>query len=168
MDLFGLDYDDEDFEDRPVPRSATKAHFASMEEAVAYAAQVRDEHLAALTPDAIDARVQKEIDRQFEDLLAKLFGMNNRWDYWEVDHCNGRAGESFLGDGIRILIKQRSEAFLAAALDGFTLEPNEEQVAAIRQELMEEIGRNLDRMIENTAEGLARALAQKVLPEVYS
>ena len=46
-------------------------------------------------------RVHKLLDDNAETIVLKLLGFDNRWNSWELDHCNGRKGESAAGDYLR-------------------------------------------------------------------
>lgn len=65
-------------------------------------AQVTEEWKALNTPEAVKKKVFKQLDAVSDEVVMKLLGFDCRWDKkWEIDHCNGRAGESAAGDFIR-------------------------------------------------------------------
>jgi hypothetical protein len=51
--------------------------------------------------DNIGEAVSRMLDERLQEIVAKLLGFDNNWDRWEVDHCNGRHGESAAGDWLR-------------------------------------------------------------------
>ena len=54
------------------------------------------------TPQVIGAQVKKTLDNGRETIILKLLGFDNRWSgKWELDHCNGRAGNSPAGDYLK-------------------------------------------------------------------
>ncbi len=55
------------------------------------------------SPEEIRKTIKKELDKHSKEILLKLMGFDNRWNQgrWELDHCNGRAGESSAGDYIK-------------------------------------------------------------------
>ena len=54
------------------------------------------------TADTIKHSVTKMLNKSSEEVVMKLLGFNNRWDSgYELDHCNGRSGNSAAGDFIR-------------------------------------------------------------------
>ena len=55
----------------------------------------------------LKARVKTLLDKNSREIVLKLLGFIDHWDRWEIDHCNGRSGESAAGDFIR---KTQSEA----------------------------------------------------------
>ncbi len=52
------------------------------------------------TPEKIKEKITRLLDENSEEITMKLLGFNNRsWDSkWELDHCNGRSGNSMAGD----------------------------------------------------------------------
>ena len=51
--------------------------------------------------EVLTQRVHKLLDDNAETIVLKLLGFDNRWNNWELDHCNGRKGESAAGDYLR-------------------------------------------------------------------
>lgn len=70
-------------------------------------AEAVSEWQAEHSPEVIKAKIKKLLDTNSKEVVLKLLGFNNNWDKWELDHCNGRSGESAAGDFIR---KYQSEA----------------------------------------------------------
>ena len=60
-----------------------------------------EEWKAANTEEKIKKNVTEQLNRASQEITMKLLGFNNRWDKWELDHCNGRSGESSAGDYLR-------------------------------------------------------------------
>ena len=56
----------------------------------------------ANTPEAIREKVHKSLDASSKEVVLKLLGFNNRWSNgWELDHCNGRNGNSVIGEYLK-------------------------------------------------------------------
>jgi hypothetical protein len=54
------------------------------------------------TPESLQASVIRQLDQAREEIVMKLLGFNTRYDQkWELDHCNGRSGESEAGTYLR-------------------------------------------------------------------
>lgn len=52
--------------------------------------------------DIIAAKIHKRLDTHLEEITLKLLGFDTRHDgKYEIDHCNGRAGNSAAGDYLR-------------------------------------------------------------------
>jgi hypothetical protein len=74
----------------------------SIEDALTVAEKAREEWLAENSgEDRIKSRVQTILDKRMEETVGKLLGFDTSWGKWELDHCNGRSGNSAAGDFIR-------------------------------------------------------------------
>lgn len=45
--------------------------------------------------------VRRKLDMRVEEVIVKAIGFDKSYGQWSVDHCNGRAGESMVGDWLR-------------------------------------------------------------------
>lgn len=53
------------------------------------------------TEEVIEERVTKQLDKSCTEITLKLLGFDESWGKWDLDHCNGRGGESAAGDYLR-------------------------------------------------------------------
>lgn len=53
------------------------------------------------TEASIKKKVTDLLNKNSEELTMKLLGFNDRYNKWELDHCNGRSGNSAAGDYLR-------------------------------------------------------------------
>lgn len=53
------------------------------------------------TPEKLKAKVKQLLDQNAQTITLKLLGFNDHWGKWELDHCNGRSGNSAAGDYLR-------------------------------------------------------------------
>jgi hypothetical protein len=53
------------------------------------------------TPAVITEKVKRALDRSNHEVTLKLLGFKNNYGDWELDHCNGRSGNSAAGDYLR-------------------------------------------------------------------
>ena len=81
--------------------------------------------------EALTQRVHKLLDDNAETIVLKLLGFDNRWNKWELDHCNGRKGESAAGD----YLKQDYERFLSEYLYKYAREEADKAAKEIIQSL---------------------------------
>lgn len=49
----------------------------------------------------IEREVKRRLDARTNEVVGKLLGFDSQWGEWRVDHCNGRAGESAVGNWLR-------------------------------------------------------------------
>ena len=60
------------------------------------------EWMANNTPEKIKAQCTRTLDRSAEEILRKVLGFKKVWDNsWELDHCNGRSGNSVVGEYLK-------------------------------------------------------------------
>lgn len=81
-------------------------------------------HIAAAVGEWQNANSEEKVKRNVKDLLdknskeitMKLLGFNTNYSQeWELDHCNGRSGESAAGDFIRRTQQTAIEEWLKSA-----------------------------------------------------
>lgn len=53
------------------------------------------------TEEAIHKKVIDLLDKRSEEMVVKLLGFDLSWGEWALDHCNGRSGNSAIGDYLR-------------------------------------------------------------------
>jgi hypothetical protein len=69
---------------------------------IEHIANAVNEWKADNTPEHLKKTVKKELDSQANTILVKLLGFDASYgkDAWQLDHCNGRDGNSSAGDFI--------------------------------------------------------------------
>ena len=70
----------------------------------------------------IAKKVQKRLDTQAEQAFMQLLGFSkDSWGHsvWEVDHCNGRSGQSDVGISSTAIVKDVLDKWLKANRDEF-------------------------------------------------
>jgi hypothetical protein len=108
-------------------------------------------------PKTLKARVHKLLDQNAEVLLKKLLGFDNKWSGdWELDHCNGRNGESAAGDYIK---KHQLEA-IKEWLGQITLP---EMTPAFKKKIEKDLQHAYEQEIQNGVYARVRAQADKDL-----
>ena len=53
------------------------------------------------SPEKLKSKVKTMLDAHAEEITLKLLGFSDSWGRWELDHCNGRSGNSTAGDYLR-------------------------------------------------------------------
>ena len=66
--------------------------------------------------DLIAKQVVEKLHKSMEDnateVLLKLLGFDNKWGGWQIDHCNGRAGNSEVGVTLKSLFSEVTKNFV--------------------------------------------------------
>ena len=113
---------------------------------------------------AIREKVDKLLEEATSNWIAKFLGFDKRWshDEWEVDHCNGRSGESFVCNDLRIKVAKLTEEWMdknfkvpkmnAQQLRSLQKEYGEQRDRYLRQRMEElakqEVDRDFDQMMQ--------------------
>ena len=118
------------------------------------------------TPEVIKEQVFKKLDRGTEDILLKILGFNRRYgDKWEIDHCNGRQGNTAAGDYLRTCQDQAIKAwFEQIQMPAMTPVLKKRLEAAYKKEYEWRIMRSL----EEAVQGRARKDAEELVDTLAS
>ena len=99
----------------------------------------------------IGKRVKKLLDSESQQVTMKLLGFNTSWGReWELDHCNGRGGESAAGDFIRKAQQTAIQEWLAAI-----------PLPTISTKLMASLKREMNDVYEHSILEQVRNMAKK-------
>lgn len=131
-----------------------------IEQAKKLAASAVDEAVAqwleANKPSKIKEKVFAILDRKVEEAVAKHLGFNNRWgDKWEVDHCNGRSGQSYVGEWVSAKVGQAVSQFFEQA--------NVEQLMPDQQEILDALKKDFLDKVDYEIRGRIRSKAEQHL-----
>lgn len=116
----------------------------------------------------IKNKIHESLNKAREQVLLKLLGFNNRWDNtWELDHCNGRSGNSIAGD----YLKETQTAAIHAWLDEVSLpkltkEQQAQIMSSAKKEYMSSLNKYLRSAVQRKAEKDATAIIDTALPDV--
>lgn len=117
------------------------------------------------TEEVLTQRVHDLLDKNAKEVVLKLLGFNESWGKWEVDHCNGRAGESAVGDYLKRVKQSAIDSWLAEA----ELPKMDKTISTImRKELKHNYDRFLKQYLYEYAQDQARETAQEIIKSVFS
>lgn len=108
------------------------------------------------TEEKIQKEVYKLLDQSRNEIMFKLMGFDNHWGKWELDHCNGRAGESLVSN----YLKETQKRALYDWLDSFG-QPKIN--ASLQKSLIAIMQREFERTLK---ESLARRAQQMATEQV--
>lgn len=118
----------------PVPKKAPKKEDVSLVDIMRWAGTAKDSWLEKNTEAEVQKQVHKILDERKTMVVAKLLGFDSRWGEWEVDHCNGRAGNSIAGQYLASVasreIKKWMEGMCWEDFDGVIMAALEKAVKA--------------------------------------
>ena len=103
-----------------------------------------------LTESSIEAHVNEKLNERKDELILKLLGMDNHWGgRWELDHCNGRDGNSILGQTMKKLVDSTVEAWLIKNIKLPKLTAS--QIKALKSEYEKEYIREIEKRLRDIA-----------------
>ena len=119
----------------------------------------RQEH----TPEQIESRVRHLLDNKSDEIVAKMLGFNDSWGRWELDHCNGRSGNSAAGDYMRKCHQEAIEKWITKmALPVLPEDLNQK----LKQSLQAQFNRSLEEALRNKVIAYAQEEATRVFKEL--
>ena len=115
--------------------------------------------------ETVNRSVRRALDARREELVAKLMGFDRRWGSdWEVDHCNGRAGESAAGDFLRSLAVEGVKEWLSEQAGNMPDLPKK-AVQALRMEYRDILHDEVRERIAMRAVEKSRQAVERILSE---
>lgn len=116
--------------------------------------------------EAIAAFVRRRLDNGVNDIVLSLLGFEkNSWNgEWRIDHCNGRSGQSVIGDYLRT----NAEASVRKWLDNIGELPELPKATKkeVMNEYLSEYRRYLAVRLRELANERARTEAKRMIDEV--
>lgn len=126
-------------------------------------AQAVAEWKSANSEEKIKAKVKELLDSKSEEVTLKLLGFNNSWGKWEVDHCNGRSGESAAGDFIQQVQQTAIKEWLSQVV---MPELDEKMKKAILKDVNAEVKRSISYRMQELAKRKADEHMNKLLSDI--
>ena len=121
-----------------------------------------------LEEDAFKQRIKRELDKNQAQILMKLLGFNTNYgNTWELDHCNGRAGQSAAGDFIKSKMGEEVNKWLAEQT-GKLPELPQDAITSLHKQYLEEVHYKLRDHIRHAAEEKANELAKLIIKDIES
>lgn len=115
--------------------------------------------------EVLARKVIAQLDSKQEEVVCKLLGFNDRWGKWEVDSCNGRAGNSAAGDYLRSVQKDAIEKWFKSV----KLPPMSAAVTkSLKTTYLSNLEYQLKESLRRKAEAQAAAIADKMVEQCLS
>lgn len=118
-----------------------------------------------VTPESARRKIEDILDSHTEEAVAKLLGFDNKWGDWEVDHTNGRQGESAAGDWLRKTAKEEVDKWLATQA-GELPDLSAAQKKALRAGYQNELEYHVKERLKARAKDHAEDVAEKLWKEI--
>jgi hypothetical protein len=158
--------DDEDEEDVELEESSTKSAPKVVKDFEPVIKAAFEKELKAHTKN-LEKYIKHLVENKKDELAAKYLGFDNKWGRWELDHCNGRAGESAAGDLFKRELKRHSED-IVKKLAGELPSLPEGAIKAFKAEFLQELKRSVSDLVAEAARSKARELVKAMLNDVIT
>lgn len=120
---------------------------------------------ATHTEEHVKQSVTDMLDRERKQIVLKLLGFNESWGKWELDHCNGRAGNSAAGDFLHTVQKEAIQAWMAGNI--MPILDNKTQVA-LQKSAQVEYNNALTQAVKRLATVQANTDAQELIKRIVA
>lgn len=115
------------------------------------------------TPEKFAKDVETLLTKRSEEIVLKLLGFDNHWGRWEVDHCNGRGGESAMGDYLRSTQKAAIEQWLRnVELPAIPAQATKKMKSDYLYEYKEQMAKHLQQAAHKRAEEDAQKIVDQL------
>lgn len=118
--------------------------------------------------NAIRDRVFQMLDETRDEIIVKLMGFDNKWfGRWELDHCNGRSGNSAAGDFLREVAGDATKEWLAnngADLTNIPIPKN--AINELKREYKRAIIAGIERTLETEARDRVANIAASIVDSI--
>ena len=119
----------------------------------------RQEH----TPEQIESRVNQVLNSKSDEIVVKMLGFDASWGRWELDHCNGRSGNSAAGDYIRKCHQEAIEKWITKlAMPVLPKNINQQ----LKKSLQAQFNRSLEDALRNKVIAHAKEEADRMFKEL--
>lgn len=113
---------------------------------------------------SVEEYVEKMLEKRVQEIVCKLLGFEPRHGAWEVDHCNGRHGESAAGDWLREKAGKKINEWLEAQA-GSLPELPKSAITSLRSDFREMYEHRLRVEFERMAQSKAKEDAMRYFSE---
>lgn len=117
--------------------------------------------------DDLKNTINKKLDNSVNEILRKILGFRPGYDYWEIDHCNGRSGESAAGD----YLKSKAGGLVNEWLDKYAgnltnFEMDSQTVEVLRTEIKSIYEQKVREELRQRAKDAAKRFVDKLIGEI--
>lgn len=117
-----------------------------------------------LENEKLDKYINVKLNEAKDKIVMKLLGFDDRWSKgWEIDHCNGRSGNSAAGERLRARIGKKLDEWLNQV--DLPEKIPQELMRNLKAEYETELRRSLSNEIIRRAEDRAKELAEQIMNE---
>lgn len=109
----------------------------------------------------------KKMKADATTVLLKMIGFNNHWSSgWEIDHCNGRSGNSEIGDLAKKEFREMAINFIQTYKDEITIltkTQHKELMKNLQQEFLNGLKRGAVEQLQNVGKQYGKDMVDQIL-----
>lgn len=114
---------------------------------------------------SLQSDIENAIDKGLQVIIAKYLGFDNRWGKWELDHCNGRSGNTAAGDFVKTEIRKVCPDYLKKQVGALPDLPKE-TIAELKKYYIRQLEAEAKRALNDMAAQEGRKLAKQLIEDV--
>lgn len=115
--------------------------------------------------ESLKSDLESAIDEGLQVMLAKYLGFDNRWGKWELDHCNGRSGNTAAGDFVKAEIQKVCPDYLKKQVGALPDLPKE-TIADLKKYYLRQLESEVKRGLNDMAVQEGRKIAKQLMEDV--
>lgn len=119
---------------------------------------------------AVRERVETLLNHDIDDVVMKVIGFRRRsFDAgkWELDHCNGRSGNSIVGERLHRTAEKKAEEWMKRVMgDALEVDLTKEERDDLREEYLKMIRRAVRAEMSSRARDVAVGILNEMEDEV--
>ena len=113
----------------------------------------------------LEEKIEDMLDRRLQELVAKYLGFDNKWGRWELDHCNGRSGNSAAGDFLLSKVQDGAKKWLDKQAGSLPDLPKS-AIAELKKYYLHHLQREIDQTLRQIAESKGEELAKEIAGDI--
>ncbi len=136
-----------------------------LDELLPVISQAVEEWKAVNTPEKVTDAVKQKLDKNSDSIVMSLLGFKeDTWNKkWELDHCNGRSGESAAGDYIRRVQQDAIMIWLSqVSMPELPATVHKQMQAEMKGSFIKQVNKRVDDLVKDKANQIAAALVADI------
>ena len=109
--------------------------------------------------------VHSMLDKRLEKIVSQHMGFDSSWSVWEVDHCNGRSGESAAGDWLRERSGEAAKQWLTKQAGNLPDLPKQ-AIASLRAQYLRSLESAIREQLRKRAVSDAEQAVEKIIADL--
>jgi hypothetical protein len=114
---------------------------------------------------SLKSDLENAIDKGLQVILAKYLGFDNRYGRWELDHCNGRSGNTAAGNFVKAEIQKVCPDYLKKQVGDLPDLPKE-TIEDLKKHYLKRLESEVKQALNDFAVKEGRKIAKQLMDDV--